>query len=127
MYNITTEHARALPLAFADDPSAVQTVVDKTVLLSHTLALLSISFEVFNLWEGLLVSCGFGSSSTHFYHQAKIIIGIGSMRKKEPKQPTKGGASFGNAMSSLSEMCYDYDKLGLLEGATKQIFTGKKP
>lgn len=52
------------------------------------------------------------------------------MKKKEakqPKPPTKGVTSFGSAMSALSEMCYDYDKLGLSEGATKQTFVGKKP
>jgi hypothetical protein len=61
-----------------------------------------------------------------------LDIGIhyqNTMRKNEPKPkpPTKNTNTFGNAMSALSEMCYDYKSLGMNEGANKQVFAGKKP
>ncbi len=49
------------------------------------------------------------------------------MNQKQPKPPAKKAATFGSAMGALSEMCYDYEKLGLNEDANKQIFAGKKP
>jgi hypothetical protein len=127
MNNIAAEHAGSFSLTFTNNLSAIEAVIDKCMLLSHALTSLPFNLEAFDLWEGLFVGWKLWFLSTHTTHQAKIIIGIDSMRKKEPKQPTKGGATFSNAMSALSEMCYDYDKLGLNEGATKQVFTGKKP
>lgn len=49
------------------------------------------------------------------------------MKKNEPKPPTKKTNTFSNAMSSMNEMCYDYGKLGMSEGAQRQVFAGKKP